>query len=187
MPRKLLRRVLPDPQWIRDHSLLAWLGPALHHPRLWHVSRGGIALGMAIGIFFGVLLPIAQMPAAAAAAVFMRANLPVAVAGTFVTNPFTFAPVYYLAYRVGMLITGTDHAVEPLVFDAHANNLWEWLGFWLERIQRLGKPLIVGLFVIACGFSVSSYFGINWLWRKLTLRAWHRRSALRKTASTAAK
>lgn len=183
MPRKLLRRLLPDPQWIRDHSLLAWLGPALHHPRLLHVSRGGIALGTAIGIFFGLLLPIGQMPAAAAAAVVMRANLPVAVAGTFVTNPFTFAPLYYLAYRIGLFITGADQPIEAAAFDANAETLSEWLGFWIERIQRLGKPLIVGLFVMACVSSLTSYFGINWLWRRLTLRAWHRRSALRKAAT----
>ncbi len=184
MPRKLLRRLLPDPHWIRDHSLMAWLGPALHHPRLWHISRGGIALGTAIGIFFGVLLPIAQMPAAAAAAVAMRANLPVAVAGTFVTNPFTFAPVYYLAYRIGVFITGADPSIDLAAFDANADTLREWLTFWLGKIQRLGGPLIVGLFVLACICSATSYFGINWLWRRLTLRAWHRRTLVRKAAAT---
>lgn len=183
MPRKLLRRVLPDPQWMREHNFLAWLGPALHHPRLWHISRGGIALGAAIGIFFGILLPIAQIPAAAMAALAVRANLPVAAACTFVTNPVTFAPVYYLAYRLGLFITGADPSIDPADFNAEADTLREWLSFWMTKLQSLGVPLLSGLFVLASVLSTTGYLVINWLWRRLTLRAWHRRSASRQTTT----
>ena len=59
------------------------MGPILQHPRLWHVSRRGIALGVALGLFFGLLLPIAQIPMSAGVAVALRANVPAAVASTF--------------------------------------------------------------------------------------------------------
>ncbi|WP_382323927.1 DUF2062 domain-containing protein [Hydrogenophaga sp. UC242_53] len=65
---------------LRHHRWLRWMGPVLHQPRLWHFSRKGIAMGVAVGIFFGLLVPIAQMPLSAAAAVLLRANLPMAVA-----------------------------------------------------------------------------------------------------------
>ena len=81
-----LQRLLPTPQAIAANRWLRWLGPALHHPRLWHMRRRGIALGMAIGVFFGFLIPVAQIPASAAVAVALRANLPTAMASTLVTK-----------------------------------------------------------------------------------------------------
>ena len=101
-----LRRLLPSQEVLRSNRWLRWIGPALHHPRLWHMSRRGIALGVALGLFFGLLIPIAQIPLAAGAAVALRANLPTAVASTLVTNPVTFGPVYYAAWRVGNAILG---------------------------------------------------------------------------------
>ncbi|MEZ5702179.1 MAG: DUF2062 domain-containing protein [Burkholderiaceae bacterium] len=89
--KKRLKAWLPNPQTIKDNRWLRWMGPALHHPRLWHFSRKGIAMGLALGIFFGLLIPVAQMPLAAGAAIAMRANLPMAVASTLVTNPVTLA------------------------------------------------------------------------------------------------
>jgi uncharacterized protein (DUF2062 family) len=182
MPRKLLRRFLPDPHRIRKHSLLAWLGPRLHHPRLWHVSREGIALGAAAGGFFGLLLPIAQIPMAAIAAIAVRGNVPMAAATTFITHPFTFAPIYYAAYRLGLLLTGVPQSTTATtsVFDADAHGLVEWFHVWFDYIAGLGKPLFIGLFVLASSFAVVSYFSINLLWRALTRRAWHRRIAHRK-------
>src|SRR5512145_2463443 len=106
--KKRLKAWLPTPESIRNNRWLQWLGPLLHQPRLWHFSRRGIAMGLAIGIFFGLLIPVAQMPFAAALAVLARANLPVAVASTFVTNPVTFGPVYYGAYRLGKAMLGED-------------------------------------------------------------------------------
>ena len=38
----------------------------------------------------------------------MRANVPAAVSSTLVSNPLTFAPIYYLAYRTGLLVTGAE-------------------------------------------------------------------------------
>lgn len=184
MLSKLLRRLMPNPQRIREHHLLAWLGPSLQHPLLWHVSRGGIALGVSIGGFFGLLVPIGQIPIAAAAAIVLRANLPMAVTATFITNPFTMAPLYYVAYHLGViLLPGAEQL--PLVTTLSLDPVQEapgWLDLWTERTLSLGRPLLVGLFVMACTFSVISYFSISWLWRALTLRAWHRRTALRRAS-----
>jgi uncharacterized protein len=184
MMSKLLRRVMPNSQRIREHHLLAWLGPSLQHPQLWHVSREGIALGAAIGGFFGLLVPFGQIPVAAAAAIVLRANLPMAVTATFITNPFTLAPLYYIAYRLGvMLLPGAEQL--PLVATVSFDVVQEvpgWFELWTERTLRLGKPLFIGLFVMACSFSVFSYFFISWLWRVLTMRAWHRRAALRRAS-----
>ena len=49
--KKRLKAWLPTPQSIKDNRWLRWMGPALHHPRLWHFSRKGIAMGLALGIW----------------------------------------------------------------------------------------------------------------------------------------
>ncbi|MEQ1662833.1 MAG: hypothetical protein ABL877_09085 [Thiobacillus sp.] len=51
------RRLMPDPHTLRQHRALRWLG--LHDPRLWHVNWRGIAMGIAVGIFFGLVVPVA--------------------------------------------------------------------------------------------------------------------------------
>ena len=80
--KQKFKQWLPDPETVRTNRWLRWMGPILKHPRLWHFSRKGIALGLALGIFFGLLIPVAQIPFAAATAVVLRANLPMAVAST---------------------------------------------------------------------------------------------------------
>jgi len=173
MPRKFLRRFLPNANKVKHYRLLAWMGSSLHHPSLWHVSREGIARGAAIGLFFGFLVPVGQIPLAAAFAFVLHANLPMAVVATFVTNTLTLAPIYYFAYHLGLFITGGDQAAAPIdleSFDANRNQAVGWFASWSDYLMRLGKPLMFGLFVLASSSATMSYFGISWLWRVLTLR-----------------
>ncbi|MBT9525297.1 MAG: DUF2062 domain-containing protein [Rhizobacter sp.] len=162
------RKFLPSPDTIQRNRWLRWLGPSLQHPRVWHFSRRGLALGMALGIFFGLLLPIAQIPLSAAAAVVLRANLPAAVASTLVTNPLTFGPVYYVAWRVGGAILGEASHEGQLppqpqeVAPAPADE--SWYEGWLRRVLGVGKPLVLGLSVLAVTLSVATYFLVSWLW-----------------------
>src|SRR5512139_3309070 len=107
------RRWVPTAESLRANRWLRWIGPALHHPRLWHMSRRGIALGMGVGVFFGLLIPIAQIPLSVGAAVLLRANVPTAAASTLVSNPATYGPLYYAAWRLGKAVLGEEE-------DAHA-------------------------------------------------------------------
>jgi len=143
--RERLHCYIPSRKQIFGNRWLAWLGPWLHDPKLWHWSRRGVALGVALGVFFGLLVPIAQIPLTVAAAIVMRANVPVAAASTLITNPITFGPIYYGAYRLGAWVTGEDVPVDS------DNNLSaqkigavdDGASLW-QRIVGLGKPLLVG-------------------------------------------
>lgn len=168
MPNKL-RSLLPARERILENRFVRLLGPHLHHPRLWHWSRRGVALGVALGVFFGLLIPVAQIPVSAAVAIALRANLPAAAASTLVTNPVTFAPIYYAAYRAGALITGEQSPAAAAGSGADAlpadASLW-------ARIRALGKPLIVGLAVVAVVCGLLAYLLISLGWR---LWVWRRR------------
>ena len=182
-----LRRLGPDREALLGNRWLRWLGPALHRPRLWHVSRRGIALGAAIGVFFGLLIPLAQIPVSAAVAVALRANLPAAVASTLVTNPLTFAPVYYAAYRVGSAILGEPDAGPPPVPASLPNDAGPapggvaaptggWVELASDRLFGMGKPLLLGLFVFAVGFGGLVYVVVHLAWRAQVLLKRRRRT-----------
>lgn len=143
------RRFMPDPHTLRQHRALRWLGPRLHHPRLWHVNRRGIAMGIAIGIFFGLLIPVAQILFAALIALILRANIPAAVGSTLITNPFIFAPVYYVAYHPGAWMLGDGGAQMGKAGLASA-------------AAETATGLALGLLTLAVGLSVVIYFAIHW-------------------------
>lgn len=122
---------------------------------------------MAIGIFFGLLIPVAQIPVSAAAAVVLRANVPAAVASTLVTNPVTFGPIYYGAWRLGCLFLGQEEGLQPTSLDAAEKSntpgegWWTWFKKWVGGV---GKPLVVGLAILACGVGLMTYYAVSLFW-----------------------
>ena len=171
-----LKRWLPDAEAVRSNRWLRRLGPALHHPRLWHLSRRGLALGMALGIFFGLLVPLAQIPLSAAAAVALRANVPAAVASTLVTNPVTFGPVYYAAWRLGSAVLGEK--APPPDIDVAVPEPAPEQGWWralTQRILSVGKPLLLGLAILATVVGLATYFIVTAAWRLTVMWKWRRR------------
>lgn len=166
------------------------MGPVLADPRLWHFSRKGIALGVALGIFFGLLIPVAQMPASALFAVILRANLPMAVASTFVSNPVTFGPVYYGSYRLGQAVLGkpalSDEEAVKTFDNDRAETVEEQaptqrIAHWAQRLGDVGKPLAIGLAIVATASGLTVYLLISGLWVLKT--RWTRRRRLRERAS----
>jgi uncharacterized protein (DUF2062 family) len=155
---------LPSPQALQGNRWLRWIGPALHHPRLWHLNRRGVALGLALGLFFGLLIPIAQIPLAGGAAVLLRANVPMAVASTLVTNPVTFGPVYYAAWRTGSAILGDDGRARPAAAQSETTQGSGWEHTW-QRIEQAGRPLLLGLAIFATGFGLLGYLLVTLGWR----------------------
>lgn len=183
---KRLRDWLPSAESIRTNRWLRWLGPALHHPRLWHISRRGVALGMALGFFFGLLVPLAQIPLSAAAAVALRANVPAAVVSTLVTNPVTLGPLYYAAWRLGSMLLG-EPAEAPsvpigVVEEGAPDESW-----WEEarrRILGVGKPLMLGLSILATVVGIATYFLVSVAWKLSVLWKRHRRLRSRPATSS---
>lgn len=188
--KKRLKSWLPKPETLLQNRWLKWLGPALQHPRLWHFSRKGISLGLALGIFFGLLIPFAQIPFSATLAVLLRANLPMAVASTLVTNPVTFGPVYYGAYRLGKRVLGEppiseeeamkvleDSQVEPPEVKGLSNRV----AYWANHLSTVGKPLVVGLAIVASASGIAVYFLASGIWVLRT--RWSRNKRLRDRAT----
>jgi len=160
-----LKKRLPDPEKLREHKSIRWLGPMVHAPDLWRFNRRSVAGGVAVGFFFAFIIPLGQFLGAALAALVLRVNLPVAMTSTLITNPFTYAPWYYLAYRIGTALLGAPaEAVQPVPSGAVVTGG----GGIIEGFQALlamGQPLIVGLSVLGVVFALSGYFLVQGLWR----------------------
>lgn len=160
-------KFLPKPEQLQQNPWLRWLGPRVFQPRVWHISRRGLAVGLAVGMFFGLLIPIAQAPVSAAVAVLLRANLPAAVVGTLVTNPVTFGPIYYGAWHLGSFLLGQGAGAVPSDVpvlpdkSVSVDGWWPWFIDWLSGV---GKPLVLGLAVLAMLFGVLTYYAVSLFW-----------------------
>jgi uncharacterized protein (DUF2062 family) len=181
MARKFLRRVLPSHESIRENRHVARFGSLLHHPNLWHLNRKSVSGGVAAGLFAGIVPgsnPV-QFAFGALLAIAFRVNLPVAAIVTLYTNPFTIVPLYLLAYGIGSLLFPGNHGA--LSYPPEPN--WSQLGASIEAyfawLLALGKPLALGLLVLAAGLAVTGYVAVQLAWRTHTILAWRRRKAKR--------
>ena len=179
--RKLFSRFLPSHESVKNQQWLKPFGGWLHHHNLWHLHRRSVAGGVAVGLFCGLIPGPLQMISAALLAILLRVNLPVAAFTTLYTNPFTILPLYALAYELGAWVSGKHNgmAVVPLTLPElnwhnWASALWEWL-------PTLGKPLLIGLPLLAVILAISGYFVVRLVWRVGVVLRWRARQK-RRTA-----
>jgi len=124
-----------------------------------------VALGAALGVFFGFLVPVAQILFSALFALALRANLPVAVVSTLISNPFTYGPIFVLAHRTGSAILGASP--DPVgEADAQREAQAERSDpqTWDERLGAIGKPLALGLAVFALAGALLTWMLVNIIW-----------------------
>lgn len=178
--RHRLRSKLPTADSIRGNRWIGWIGPALHHPRLWHLNRKGVALGVAIGIFFGFLIPLAQIPIAALAAVWLRGNIIAAVSATLITNPLTFAPIYVLANKIGSFVLDDRVSTDDNLLAGVAYQASDLVVGWIDKFLAVGQHIAVGLSLLAVFGSIASYFLVLWIWKLVVSYEWKTRRHSRK-------
>ena len=181
MPRKFLRKYLPEPHTVRSHRLVAPFAGWLHHPNLWHLNRRSVPGAVAIGLGCGLIPGPLQMLGALALAIPLKKNLPLALLMTLYTNPFTIVPLYLLAYGYGQLLLGAGSApapIEPFVWQW--GNIWGSLGELRAWMLALGKPLAVGLVALASTLAALGYFAAKLGWRLYVVTAWRARAKRRR-------
>lgn len=181
--RHWIRRRLPTEETLRAHPSLRWMGPLLRRPWLWHLNRRRVAVGAGIGVFFGFLIPVAQILGAAFFAILLRANLPVAAVSTLVSNPLTYAPIFVLAYQTGAALLGEP--VRPAAAEALADAVEAEAPdvHWIDRAKAVGKPLFLGLAVFAVVGGVTAWALVHLLW---TAGVWLKRRRRATRAQTRA-
>ena len=179
MPRRWLKRVLPDVEKYRDTQMARFLGPRFFHPAVWHLTRHSVAGGVAIGLFCGLIPGPLQMLGGALGAIWLKRNLPVALVTTLYTNPLTIIPLYLLAYQVGAFVIGpsVDAVPAPSLSGMSPGQWADALGAWS---MSLGKPLLVGVPLLATLLAAAGYVIVHVGWGLYLRWAWARRKRLRR-------
>jgi uncharacterized protein (DUF2062 family) len=126
---------------------------------LWHQegSPGQRARGLAAGVFCGCFpfFGLQTLLGVALASV-VRGNHLLAAAGTWISNPFTYLPLYWFNFKLGSMVLGTGMGW-PGLDTLRSEAVWQ-LG-WSFTSRILLGSLLVGL---AAGP------GLGWLyWRWL--------------------
>lgn len=161
-----------------------WIRPFAHrlvHPSLWHLNRRSVPRGVALGLVAGFLIPVGQIVVAALFALSLRANVVVAATATPVTNPLTFPPIYYAAYRLGQFLIGADGARE-LTEDqvvALAESAAAASGGSSWSFANVLLPLTIGLVVFAIASGVVGFALARLFWTMRVRRKWRHRMATR--------
>ena len=178
--RKRLRKLLPDHEAIRANRWLAPFQSTLLHPRLWHLNRHSAAGAIAEGLFCGLIPGPFQMLGAAICATAFKVNLPLALLTTLYSNPLTIIPLYVAAFALGrsaLGLLGADpggHFVAPP--DYGDAGLLAWLGSLIDWTVQLGRPLAVGLLLLASLLAIAGYFAARFAWRLHLIHAWRQRA-----------
>lgn len=183
MSKQFIKKYLPSHDSVRSNRYIKVFGSTLHHHNLWHLHRRSVAGGVAIGLFTGLIPGPFQMLSAAILAVVFRVNLPVAVVVTWYTNPFTIVPLYYAAYKIGAFFLGHDGRPAPA---RHINftdlSISEWFPAFINWVTSLGKPLAIGLPILAAALAICGYIFVRLLWRLRATYKWRDRKLSKKTA-----
>ncbi|MCU0537185.1 MAG: DUF2062 domain-containing protein [Hydrococcus sp. Prado102] len=126
-----------------------------------------IARGLAVGIFAGSF-PIFgfQILIGVLLAVIVRGNKFAAAAGTWVSNPLTYVPIFAFNYQVGKLILGWDDStVTQNIVDRNWQSFMELGSVFLTK-------LFLGCFVVGLIAAIATYFiSLQLLTRSRTLRS----------------
>jgi len=161
MPKKFIRKYLPDPHKVREHKSLKIFGTLLHDPNLWHLNRKSVSLAFAVGLFFMWIPVPSQMILAAAVAIMVRSNLPISVVLVWITNPLTMGPMFYGAYKFGAWLLQVPHS--KFSFELSM----DWL---MTEMLAIWKPFLMGCLSFAVVSALVGFFTIRILWRLHILR-----------------
>jgi len=147
---------MPDHQTIKEHKHLKIFGKLLHDGNLWHFNRRSVSGAFAVGFFCAFIpLPL-QMIIAAAIAIIVRVNLPIAASLVWITNPVTMPPIFYTAYKVGALVMGQ----EALQSDYKLTKEW-----FTSQFDLIWQPFLLGCLISGIISAVLAYVTIRLLWR----------------------
>jgi uncharacterized protein (DUF2062 family) len=174
MPKKFIKRWMPDHEKIRAHPHLNKIfGKLLHDPNLLHLNRRSVSGAFFVGLLMAFVPLPTQMIFAAAAAILFRVNLPISVGLVWLTNPVTMPPVFYFCYKVGAWILNTPVAKHSFELS------WTWLQ---TEFGLIWQPFLLGCVICGLTSAVVGAAVIRLLWRWHVLRQWEERKQRRALA-----
>ena len=112
-----------------------------------------------------------QMPLAALLALWVRCNLPLAVALVWITNPLTMPVIFFVTYQFGRWLLQTP----PMTVSLELS--WGWL---INEFGLIWKPLLVGSVLSGLFFATLGFVAIQVFWRWQVAKSWQLRKLRRR-------
>jgi uncharacterized protein (DUF2062 family) len=135
------------------------LSPWKRHLRYWYLrvlrlqgSPQYLARGIASGVFSGCF-PLfgLQIIIGVAIATVLRGNRIMAAAATWVSNPFTYVPLFAFNYQVGDRLLGRQSINGFSDLDSFKT--------WMDMGAEVSSRLMLGSTVVGIGAALGSYYG----------------------------
>lgn len=122
----------------------------MFHRRLWRPDRHATSLGLAIGLAVAMLPPAPiQTVAATGLAILCRANIPMAAAAVWVSNPATWSPILIFQRELGRkLLPPADGQLDV------------GLGLGLESL----RSVTVGVLITGAALGMLGYITLYLIW-----------------------
>lgn len=142
--RRLLQGLRGNPR--------GWAARLLHTDML-RITRDGLCRGMAIGMFWGFAPMPFQMIPAAFFCWLARANLPAAILCVWISNPFTYAPIFFAEYQIGVLLSGEEGISWEefrALMDGDGNPL-------VHLLHEIGEPILRGALAASAVMAAVGY------------------------------
>jgi len=174
-----LQEQAPTRESLAKHRFLAPVAHRVFAPELWRFTRRSVPRGVALGLLVGIFLmiPGLQIAGAAFLALPLRANVPLAAAMTFLSNPATTPLILWASVYVGNFMLGRTADVVSFMALVHEHaSMSQWMA-WL--FSEAAPALLFGLGVIAVIAASIGYLVASWLWRLHQARKWGGRVRVR--------
>jgi uncharacterized protein (DUF2062 family) len=171
-----IRAQAPSRESFERSRFLRPFAQRVFHPALWRFTRRSVPRGVALGLLVGIflLIPGIQIAGAALLALPFRANIPLAAAMTFLSNPATTPFILVASIYVGnsALNMGADVTQFEALIERNAP-----LSAWAEWLVSSAAPaMLTGLFLIALLSAVVGYVIAAVSWRIWLSRKWKARA-----------
>ena len=174
---RFMHRHAPSKDEVLASRWLKPFGERVHASELWRFTRRSVPRAVFAGLFIGIFLmiPGLQIVGAALLSIPMRANIPIAAAMTFLSNPAT-TPFFLIAsLEVGSRLGfQADLASFEALRTRHAG-IRDW-GAWLWT--DAAPAMVSGLFLIGLGVALAGYIVSLVGWRWWIGRKWRQRNNL---------
>ena len=168
MPRRFFKRFsvrFPEkehPWYLKPFDYI------IAHPVYWSTSRRAVCGGLWIGLFVGLLPIPGQTIVSVLLALLLRVNVPLAALVIWISNPLTFVPIFYLAYKIGAIVLNVP--TEPFPDEIY-------LGWLAQQTATVIKPLFVGSLLMGLSISSMVYLVVSAVWHIATIRRYRKRHA----------
>lgn len=180
VPQKRLKDLLPTPEKILESRTLKLFAPHLADPRLWQFNRHSLNKAVYIGVLSAFFPLPGQMLLALIGSLVFRANVPMALGLTWITNPLTTLPIFYASYYVGAQILDVPMISLRLIGRMIADfSLWVLSNGANPFVTYRGTVSLaafcLGLTILAIITSIICGLAFKAVWRYKTVISWQKR------------